>query len=196
MICVQFSHSVMSDSLRPHGLQHARLLSPSPSPKACSNSCLLSWWCHPAISSSVIPFSSCLQFLSIRVFSSESLFASGGQSTRASASASVLPVNIHSWFLSGFTGLISLQSKGLSGNRTCTHSSLSGSPLTTQAGPHLQSAVGKTPRSERIWWPGPRCAHHLPQRHNLGLSPPPEQVTGGPWGRGGMNAPKGGTEVG
>ena len=132
-------------------------------------------------------------FLSIKVFSSESLFASGGQSTRASASASVLPVNIHGWFLLGFTGLISLQSKGLLGNRTGTHTSLSGSPLSTQAGAHLQSAVGKTPLSERIWQPEPKCAHRLPQCHSLGLSPPPEQVTGGTWVRGGVNAPEGQT---
>ena len=113
---IQFSRSVMSDSLRPHGLQHARLSCPS-SPGACSNSCSLSWWCHPTISSSVVPFSPCLQsFLAFGSFLMNHLCASGGQSTRTSASvsASVLPVNFQDWFPLGLTGLISLLSKGLS----------------------------------------------------------------------------------
>ena len=105
----------MSDSWRPDGLQHARLLSPSPTPGGCSNSCPLSRWCHPTISFSVIPFSSCLQsFPGSGSFLMSQLFASGGQSTRASASASVLPMNIQDWFPLGWTGLISLQSKGIS----------------------------------------------------------------------------------
>ena len=88
---------------------------PSPSPRACSNSCPSSWWCHPTISSSVVPFSSCLQFLPASgSFLLSQLFASGGQSIGASASASVLPMNIQNWFPLGLTGLISLQSKGLS----------------------------------------------------------------------------------
>ena len=92
---VQFSHSVMSDSLWPHGLQHTRLPCPSPSPRACSNSCQSSWWCHPTISSSVIPFSSCLQsFPASGPFLKSQLFPSGGQSIGASASASILPINI------------------------------------------------------------------------------------------------------
>ena len=112
---VQFSCSVVSDSLRPHGLQHARPACPSPTPRVHSNSCPLSWWCHPTISSSVIPFSSCLQsFIPSGSFPVSRLFASGGQSIGASASASVLPKGIHSWFLLGLTGLISLLSKGLS----------------------------------------------------------------------------------
>ena len=111
----QFSCSVLSDSLRPHGLQHARPPCPSPTPGVYSNSCPLSWWCHPTISSSVVPFSSCLQsFPSSGSFPMIQLFTSGGQSIGASASASVLPVNIQDWFLLGLTGLISLQSKGLS----------------------------------------------------------------------------------
>ena len=92
---LQFSRSVVSDSLRPHGLQHARLPCLSPTPGACSNSCPLSQWCHPTISSSVVPFSSCPQsFPASGSFLMSQLFASGGQSIGASASASVLPMNI------------------------------------------------------------------------------------------------------
>ena len=110
-----FSNSVMSDSLWPHGLQHARLPCASSSPGACSNSCPLSWWCHPTISSSVIPFSSCLQsFTASGSFIISQFFASGGQSIRTSASASVPPMNIQDWFPSGLTSWISLQSKELS----------------------------------------------------------------------------------
>ena len=110
-----FSGSVVSDSFRPHGLQHTRLPCPSPSPRACSNSCPLSWWCHSTISSSVIPFSSCLQsFPASGSFLMSQLFVSGVQNIGASASASVLPVNIQDWFPLGLTSLISLQSKGLS----------------------------------------------------------------------------------
>ena len=95
----QFSLSVMSDSLLPHGLQHARLPCPSLTPGACSNSCSLSQWCHPTISSSVIPFSSCLpSFPASGYFPMSQVFASGGQSTGDSASASVLPMNIQYWF--------------------------------------------------------------------------------------------------
>ena len=114
---VQFSCSVLSDSLWPHGLQHARLPCPSSTPRACSNSCPLSWWHHPIISSSVVPFSSCLQsFPESGSFQMSQFFASGNQNigASASASASVLPVNIQDWFPLGLTGLISLQSKGLS----------------------------------------------------------------------------------
>ena len=108
----QFS-SVVSDSLRPHGLQHARLPCPSPTLGACSNSCPSSQWCHPIISSSVIPFSSCLQSFPVSgCFPISQFFALGGQSIRASASP--LPMNIQDWFPLGLTGWISLQSKGLS----------------------------------------------------------------------------------
>ena len=114
---VQFSRSVVSDSLQPHGLQHVRLPCPSPTPKACSNSCPLSRWCHPTISSPVVPFSSHLQsFPASGSFPVSPLFASGGQST--GVSASVLPVNIQDWSPLGWTGWISLQSKGLA--RVCS----------------------------------------------------------------------------
>ena len=110
---VQFSHSVVFESLRPHGLQHTKLPSPSPTPRACSNSCPSSWWCHPTIASSVIPFSSCLQsFSASGSFPMNPFFASDGQSI--GTSTSVLPMNIQDWFPLGLTGLISLQSKGLS----------------------------------------------------------------------------------
>ena len=120
---VQFSRSVMSDSLWPCELQHARLPCPSPPPGACTNSCLSSWWCHPTISSSVVPFSSCIQsFPSSGSFPRSQFFTSGGQSIGVSALASVLPMNIQGWFPLGLTGLISLQSKGLS-SRLQYHSS-------------------------------------------------------------------------
>ena len=111
---VQFSHSVMSNSLRPHGLQHTRLPCPSPTSGVCSNSRPLSWWWHPTISSSVVPFSSCPQsFPASRSFLVSQFSISGGQSIAASASASVLPMNIQDWFPLGWTGWISLQSKGI-----------------------------------------------------------------------------------
>ena len=113
---LQFSSvsSVMSKTLRPHGLQHTRLPCPSPTPRACSNSCPWSQWCHPTISSSVFPFS-CLQSCPASgSFPMSHFFTSGGQSIGASTSASVLGMNIQDWFLSGLTGLISLQSKVLS----------------------------------------------------------------------------------
>ena len=112
---VQFSCSVMSDSLWPHGLQHARLPCPSPTPRACSNSCPLSRWCHPTISSSAIPFSSCLQsFPASGSFPMSQFFASDDQSIGVSASASVLLMDIQDWFPLGLTGWTSLQSKRLS----------------------------------------------------------------------------------
>ena len=111
---VQFSCSVVSNSLRPHEPQHARPPYPSPISRACSNSCPLSCWYHPTISSSVIPFSSQLQsFPASRSFPRSLFFTSSGQSIGVSASASVLPMYIQDWFPWGLTGLISLQSKGL-----------------------------------------------------------------------------------
>ena len=111
---LSFSCQVMSDSLWPHGLQHARLPCPSLSPRVCSDSCPLSQWCYLNISSSASLFSLCLQsFLAPGSFPMSRLFASGGPSIGASASASVLPMHIQSWFPLGLTGLISLQSKGL-----------------------------------------------------------------------------------
>ena len=112
---VQFSLSVVSNSLRPHGLQHARLPCPSPTPGACSHSCPSSRWCHPTISSSVIPFSSCFQsFPASESFPLSQFFTSGGQSIGVSSSASVLTMNIQGWFPLGLNVLISLLSKGLS----------------------------------------------------------------------------------
>ena len=106
-------HSVVSDFLWPHGLQHARLPCPSPYPRACSNSCPLHRWCHSTILSSVVPFSSCLhRLLASGFFLMSWLFTSGGQSIGSSALA--LPMNIQDWFPLGWTGWISLQSKGLS----------------------------------------------------------------------------------
>ena len=113
-LSVQFSHSVMSDSLWPHGLQHARLPCPSPTPRAYSNSGPSSQWYHPTISSSVVPFSSCPQsFPASGSFQMSQFFASSGQSIGVSASTSVLPVNMQVWFPLGWTGWISLQAKTL-----------------------------------------------------------------------------------
>ena len=112
---VQFSHSVVSDSLQPHESQHARPPCPSPTPGVYSNPCPSSRRCHPAISSSVVPFSSCPQSLPTSgSFPISQLFAWGGQSIGVSASASVPPKNTQDWFPLGWTGWISLQSKGLS----------------------------------------------------------------------------------
>ena len=112
---VQFSRSALSDSLRPHESQHARPPCPSPTPGVHSDSRPLSPWCHPAISSSVVPFSSCPQSLPAPgSFPMSQLFKWGGQSTGVSASASVLPMNTQEWSPLGWTGWISLQSKGVS----------------------------------------------------------------------------------
>ena len=111
---VQFSCSVMSDSLQPHRLQHSRLPCPSPTPGACSNSCPSSQWCHPIILSSIIPFSCLQSFPASGSFPVSQFFPSGGQRIEAEASTSVLPMNSQDWFPSGFIGWISLQSKGLS----------------------------------------------------------------------------------
>ena len=114
-VSVQFGCSVMSNSLWPHEPQHARPPCPSPTPKACSNSCPLSRWCYPTISSPVVPFSSCLQsFPASGSFPMSQFFIPGGQITGASASASVLPMSIQYWFPLGWTSWLSLQSKGLS----------------------------------------------------------------------------------
>ena len=113
---VQFSHSVMSDSLWLHGLQHTRPPWPSPTLRAYSNSCPLSWWCHPTISSSVVPLSSCLQsFPASGSFPVSQFFALGGQSIGASASASVFPMSVQGRFPLRLSGFICLLSQGLSG---------------------------------------------------------------------------------
>ena len=112
---VQFSHSVVSDSLRPHGLQNTRLPCPSPTPGVYSNSCPSSWWCHPTISSSLVPFSSCPQsFPTSGSFPVSQFFTLDGQSIGVSTSTSVLSMNIQDWFPLGWTDWISLQSMGLS----------------------------------------------------------------------------------
>ena len=139
----QFSHSVMADSLRPHELQHTRPPCPSPTPGACQNSCPLSWWCHPTISSSVILFSSCLQsFPAPGSFQMSQLFASSGQSIGVSASTSVLPMNTQDWSPLGWTGWISLQSKGLSrvfSNNTVQKHQFFGAQLSLQSNSHIHT---------------------------------------------------------
>ena len=125
-----FSRSVVSDSLWPHGLQYARLPCPSLSPSVCANSCPLSWWCHPIISSSVPLFSCRQSFPASGSFPVSWLFTSGDQSIGTLASASVLPMNIQGWFPLGLTGLISLQSNGLSNvfSSTTVHQFFSAQP--------------------------------------------------------------------
>ena len=131
MSLLLFSLSDVSDSLQPIGLQHSRIPCPSVSPRVCSNSCPLSWWCNANISSSVTFFFWFQSFLVSRSFPMSWLFTSGGQSIGASASASVLPINIQGWFPLGLTGLISLQSKGLS--RVFSNTSLKASILQCSA---------------------------------------------------------------
>ena len=132
----------MSNSLRPCESQHARPPCPSPTPGVHSNSCPSSWWCHPAISSSVVPFSSCPQSLPAwGYFPMSQLFPSGGQSTGVSASASVLPMDTQDWSPSGWTGLISLQSKGLStvfSNTTIQKHQFFGAQCSSQSNSHIQ----------------------------------------------------------
>ena len=111
---VQFSCSVVSDSLQPHELQHARPPCPSPTPRVHTNPCPLSWWCHPTISSYVIPFSCPQSLPASESFPMSQLFASDGRSIKVSTSATVLPMDIQGWFPLGLTGLISVQCKGLS----------------------------------------------------------------------------------
>ena len=141
-----FSRSVVSNSLWPHGLQHTRRLCPSPSPGACSNSCPFSQWCHPTISFPAVPFSSCPQSVPASgSFPMSQLFASGGQSIGASASASVLPMNIQDWSPLGWTGWISLQSRGLSRAFSNTKHQFFGSSAFFRAQPsHPHITTGKT----------------------------------------------------
>ena len=138
---VQFSRLVMSNSLRPHGLQHARPPCPSPTPRVYLNSCPLSWWFHPTISSSVIPFSSCPQFFPASgSFQISQLFTLGGQSIGVSASTSVLPVSTQDWSPLGWTGWISLQSKGLSrvfSNTTVQKHQFFGTQLSLWSNSHI-----------------------------------------------------------
>ena len=138
---VQFSHSVVSNSLRPHESQHARTPCPSPTPGVHRNSCPSSRWCHPPISSSVVPFSSCLQYLlASDSFPMSQLFAWGGQSIGVSALASFLPKNTQDWSPSEWTGWLSLQSKGLSrvfSNTKLQKHQFFGSQLSSQFNFHI-----------------------------------------------------------
>ena len=144
---VQFSHSVMSNSLQPHRLQHTRLPCPSPAPGSCSDSCPLSWWCHPSISSSVVPSSSCLQpFPASGSFPMTQFFISGGQSI--GVLASVLLVNIQDWFPLGLTGLISSQFKGLSrvfSNTTVWKHQFFGAQLALYSNSHIHTWLLEKP---------------------------------------------------
>ena len=142
LLSVQFSCSVMSDSLRPRELQHSRPPCPSPTPRVHPNSCPSSQWCHPAISSSIVPFSSCPQSLPASgSFPMSQLFTYGGQSTGVSASASFLPKNTQDWSLE-WTGWISLQSKGLSrvsSNTTVQKDQFFGTQLSSQSSSHIHT---------------------------------------------------------
>ena len=140
---VQFSCSVVSDSLWPHESQHARSPCPSPTPRVHSNSHPSSWWCHPAISSSVVPFSFCPQSLpASESFPMSQLFTWGGQSTGVSALASFLPKNTQGWPPLEWTGWISFQSKGLSGvfsNTKVQKHQFFGTQLSSQSNSHIHT---------------------------------------------------------
>ena len=142
-VLLQFSRSVVTDSLRPHELQHTRNPSPSPTPGVYSNSCPSSQWCHLAILSSVVPFSSCPQSLPASgSFPMSQLFAWGGQSIGVSASTSVLPMNTQDWSPLGWTGCISLQSKGLSrvlSNTTVQKHHFFSTQLSSQSNSHIDT---------------------------------------------------------
>ena len=140
---VQFNRSVVSHSLRPHESQHARPPCSSPTPGVYPNPCLSSRWYHPAISSSVIPFSSCPQsFWALGSFPMSQLFASGGQSIGVSASTSVLPMNTQDWSPLGWTGWISFQFKGLSrvfSNTTVQKHQFFSTQLSSQSNSHIHT---------------------------------------------------------
>ena len=145
---VQFSHSVMSDSLQPHELQHARPRCPSQIPGVHTNPSMCQW-CHPTISFSVVPFSSCCQsFPASGSFQTSQFFTSGGQSIEVSASTSVLPMSIQDWFPLGWTGLISLQSKGLLrvlSNTTVQKHQFFGTKLSSQSNSHIHTWLLEKP---------------------------------------------------
>ena len=155
----QFSCSVMSDSLRPHESQHTRPPCPSPTPGVYPNSRPLSQWCHPAISSSVVPFSSCPQSLPASgSFPMSQLFAWGGQSIGVSASASVLPINTQDWSPLGWTGWISLQSRGISrvfSNTTVQKHPFFSAQLSSQSNSHIHTWPLEKPWP---WLDGPLLA--------------------------------------
>ena len=152
---VQFSRSVVSDSLRPHEPQHSRPPCPSPSPRVPPNPCPLSRWSHPAISSCVVPFAPCpWSFPASGSFQMSQLFASGGQSIGVSASTSVLPMNTQGWSPLGWTGWISLQSKGLLrvfSNTTVQKHQFFGAHLSSQSNSHIHTWPLKKPY---IWLDG------------------------------------------
>ena len=154
-----YRSTVWFDSLPPHGLQQARFPCPSPTPGACSNSCPSSQWCHPTISSSVVSFSSCLQsFPTTGSFPMSQFFTSGGHSIGVSASASVLPMNIQDWFPLGWTGWISLLSKGLSrgfSNTTVQKHQFFGTQLSSQSNSHIHTWPQEKPEP---WLDGPLLA--------------------------------------
>ena len=143
---VQFSHSVVSNFLWPHGLQHTRPPCPSPTPGVYSNSRPLSWWCHPTTSSSIVRFSHLQSFPASRSFQMSQLFTSGGQSIGVSASASILPKNTQDWSPLEWTGWISLQSKGLSrvfSNTTVQNHQFFGAQLSSQSNSHIHTLLLK-----------------------------------------------------
>ena len=149
VIHYQFSRSVVPNYLQHHGLQHTRLPCPSPTPGVYSKSCPSSQWCHPTIPASVVPFSSCLQSCPASgSFPMSQFFTSGGQSIRVSASASVLPMNIQDWSPLGWTGWISLQSKGLSrvfSNTTVQKHQLFGAQLSSWSNSHIHTRPQEKP---------------------------------------------------
>ena len=155
-ISVQFSRSVVSDSLQPHEPHHTRPPCASPTPRVHPNPCPLSWWCHPAISSSVVPFSSCPQSLPASgSFQMRQLFTSGSHSIGASASTSVLPMNTHNWSPLRWTGWISLQSKGLSGvfsNTTVQKHQFFSAQVSLQSNSHICTWPLEKPQP---WLDGP-----------------------------------------
>ena len=152
---VQFTHSVVSNCLWPHGPQNTRSPCPSSIPEVYPNSSPLNWWCHPTISSSVFPFSSCLQYYPASgSFPMSQLFTSGGQSTGVSASASFLPMNTQDWSPLGWTGWISLQSKGLSrvfSNTTLQKHQFFSTQLSSQSNSHIHTWPLEKPQ---LWLDG------------------------------------------
>ena len=151
LFSVQFSHSVISDSLRPHDLQHTRPPCPSPTPGVHTNSCPSSQWCHQAISSSVARFSSCSQCFP-GSFPVNQLFTSGGQSIRASASATVLPMNIQGWSPLRWIGLISLQSKDSQESSPAPQlESINSSSLSLLYGPDLMDPLSMKFSKQEYW---------------------------------------------
>jgi len=177
---VQFSHSVVSDSLRYHESQHARVPCPSPIPGVYPNPCPSSWWCHPAISFSVFPFSSCPQsFPSSGSFPMSQLFAWGGQSIEVSASTSVVPVNTQDWSLLGWTGCIFLQSKGLSrvfSNTTVQKHQFFGAQLSSPSNSHIHTRplektliLGRIGGRRRRGWQRMRWLDGITDSMDMGL---------------------------